>query len=167
MQGYKVYYTTNPNQPEASWDSQMVDNSELTTISELTPLAIYTVRVQAFTSMGAGPMSNPVKVKMQQGLCLFNLNFSNNSRFYVHIVHVPSNLNDINLNMTLFHIHMLPALQYTRLLDTKYGMLLFNDQLSNDNNFDNMMPIVLDFEWTTMTMYAMCARFTGEIWIQM
>ena len=69
--GYKVYYTTNPNQPEASWNSQMVDNSELTTISELTPLAIYTIRVQAFTSMGAGPMSNPVQVKTQQG----NLNF--------------------------------------------------------------------------------------------
>lgn len=68
FQGYKVYFTTNPSQPEASWDSQMVDNSELTTISELTPLAIYTVRVQAFTSMGAGPMSNPVKVKTQQGL---------------------------------------------------------------------------------------------------
>lgn len=67
LQGYKVYYTTTPNQPEASWDSQMVDNSELTTISELTPLAIYTVRVQAFTSMGAGPMSTPVKVKTQQG----------------------------------------------------------------------------------------------------
>lgn len=45
----------------------MVDNSELTTISELTPLAIYTIRVQAFTSMGAGPMSNPVQVKTQQG----------------------------------------------------------------------------------------------------
>lgn len=67
-QGYKVFYTMTPNQPEASWDSQMVDNSELTTISELTPLAIYTVRVQAFTSMGAGPMSNPVKVKTQQGM---------------------------------------------------------------------------------------------------
>ncbi|XP_059619067.1 tyrosine-protein phosphatase Lar isoform X2 [Phlebotomus argentipes] len=66
--GYKVYYTTNPNQPEASWDSQMVDNSELTTISELTPHAIYTVRVQAFTSMGPGPMSNPVQVKTQQGV---------------------------------------------------------------------------------------------------
>ncbi|XP_038108964.1 tyrosine-protein phosphatase Lar isoform X4 [Culex quinquefasciatus] len=66
--GYKVYYTTNPNQPEASWDSQMVDNSELTTISELTPHAIYTIRVQAFTSMGAGPMSNPVQVKTQQGV---------------------------------------------------------------------------------------------------
>lgn len=45
----------------------MVDNSELTTISELTPHAIYTIRVQAFTSMGAGPMSNPVQVKTQQG----------------------------------------------------------------------------------------------------
>lgn len=80
LQGYKVYYTMNPNQPEASWDSQMVDNSELTTISELTPLAIYTVRVQAFTSMGAGPMSNPVKVKTQQGpykrISLFSFSFS-------------------------------------------------------------------------------------------
>lgn len=46
----------------------MVDNSELTTISELTPHAIYTVRVQAFTAMGAGPMSTPVQVKTQQGI---------------------------------------------------------------------------------------------------
>lgn len=68
LQSYKVYYTTNPTQPEQSWDSQMVDNSELTTISELTPHAIYTVRIQAFTSMGAGPMSTPVQVKTQQGL---------------------------------------------------------------------------------------------------
>ncbi|CAH1716486.1 unnamed protein product [Chironomus riparius] len=68
INGYKVYYTTNPTQPEASWNSQMVDNSELTTISDLTPLAIYTIRVQAFTSMGAGPMSNPVQVKTQQGV---------------------------------------------------------------------------------------------------
>ncbi|XP_055372235.1 tyrosine-protein phosphatase Lar isoform X2 [Condylostylus longicornis] len=66
--GYKVYYTTDPNQPEAQWDSQMIDNNELTTISELTPHAIYTVRVQAFTSMGAGPMSAPVQVKTQQGV---------------------------------------------------------------------------------------------------
>lgn len=45
----------------------MVDNSELTTISELTQHAIYTVRVQAYTTMGPGPMSNPVQVKTQQG----------------------------------------------------------------------------------------------------
>ncbi|XP_053675759.1 tyrosine-protein phosphatase Lar [Anopheles nili] len=65
--GYKVYYTTTPNQPEASWDSQMETN-DMTTISELTPHAIYTIRVQAFTSMGAGPLSNPVQVKAQQGV---------------------------------------------------------------------------------------------------
>lgn len=47
----------------------MIDNSELTTVSELTPHAIYTVRVQAYTSMGAGPMSTPVQVKTQQGEC--------------------------------------------------------------------------------------------------
>lgn len=70
----------------------MVDNSELTTISDLTPLAIYTIRVQAFSSMGPGecvkfdwfvdalllthcicpqwigPMSGPVQVKTQQGV---------------------------------------------------------------------------------------------------
>lgn len=46
----------------------MVDNSELTTISDLTPHAIYTIRVQAFTSMGAGPLSSPVQVKIQQGV---------------------------------------------------------------------------------------------------
>lgn len=68
FQGYKIYFTTNPNQPEASWGSQMVDNSELTTIADLTPHAIYTVRVQAYTSMGAGPMSTPVQVKTQQGM---------------------------------------------------------------------------------------------------
>ncbi|XP_034098632.1 tyrosine-protein phosphatase Lar isoform X5 [Drosophila sulfurigaster albostrigata] len=66
--GYKVYYTTNSNQPEASWNARMIDNSELTTISELTPHAIYTVRIQAYTSMGAGPMSTPVQVKTQQGV---------------------------------------------------------------------------------------------------
>lgn len=35
FQGYKVYYTTDPTQSEQSWESQVVDNSELTTISEL------------------------------------------------------------------------------------------------------------------------------------
>ena len=70
LKGYKVYYTTNPSQPEASWNSQMVDNSELTTISELTPLAIYTIRVQAFTSMGAGPM-----VSVDDLMIVFNLTY--------------------------------------------------------------------------------------------
>ena len=67
-QGYKVYYTTDPNQQMASWQYQMVDNSQLTTISDLTPHSIYTIRVQALTSVGPGPLSTPVQIKTQQGV---------------------------------------------------------------------------------------------------
>jgi receptor-type tyrosine-protein phosphatase F len=67
LQGYKVFYTTNPGQVMANWDSQMVDNNQLTTISELTPHTIYTIRVQAVTNVGPGPLSAPVHVKTQQG----------------------------------------------------------------------------------------------------
>ncbi|XP_020708528.1 tyrosine-protein phosphatase Lar isoform X5 [Athalia rosae] len=66
--GYKVYYTTDANQGMASWLSQMVDNNQLTTISDLTPHTIYTIRVQALTSVGPGPLSLPVQVKTQQGV---------------------------------------------------------------------------------------------------
>jgi netrin-G3 ligand len=52
----------------ASWQYQMVDNSQLTTISELTPHTIYTIRVQALTSVGPGPLSLPVQIKTQQGV---------------------------------------------------------------------------------------------------
>lgn len=67
-QGYKVFYTTNPGLPIASWDSQVVDHSQLTTISDLTPHTIYTIRVQAETSVGSGPLSTPVQVKTQHGV---------------------------------------------------------------------------------------------------
>jgi netrin-G3 ligand len=53
--GYKVYYTTTPNKPLSQWDSQFVDNNKLTTISDLTPHTIYTIRVEAYTSIGPGP----------------------------------------------------------------------------------------------------------------
>ncbi|XP_075978544.1 tyrosine-protein phosphatase Lar isoform X4 [Anticarsia gemmatalis] len=66
--GYKIFYTTDPSQPLQSWHSQMMDNSHLTTISELTPHTVYTIRVQAFTSVGPGPISAPVQVKTQQGV---------------------------------------------------------------------------------------------------
>ncbi|KAJ8679234.1 hypothetical protein QAD02_015021 [Eretmocerus hayati] len=66
--GYKVYYTTEPEQPMSNWEFQTVDNSQLTTISELKPMHIYTIRVQALTSVGSGPLSAPVKVKTQQGV---------------------------------------------------------------------------------------------------
>jgi receptor-type tyrosine-protein phosphatase F len=66
--GYKVYYTTNSQLSMAQWESQVVDNNQLTTINELTPHTIYTIRVQAFTSVGPGPLSAPVHVKTQQGV---------------------------------------------------------------------------------------------------
>ncbi|VVC24818.1 Hypothetical protein CINCED_3A017850 [Cinara cedri] len=65
---YKVYYTTTPDQQYSSWNTMVVDNNQLTTINELTPMSVYTIRVQAFTSVGPGPMSSPVQVKMQQGV---------------------------------------------------------------------------------------------------
>jgi len=75
FQGYKVYYTVNPTQGMASWESQMVDNNQLTTISDLTPHTIYTIRVQAFTSVGPGPLSAPVLVKTQQGGMVYTSSF--------------------------------------------------------------------------------------------
>ncbi|XP_069359158.1 tyrosine-protein phosphatase Lar isoform X2 [Maniola hyperantus] len=66
--GYKIFYTSDPSQSLQSWHSQMMDNNHLTTISELTPHTVYTIRVQAFTSVGPGPISAPVQVKTQQGV---------------------------------------------------------------------------------------------------
>ena len=66
--GYKVYYTAQPSLPTTAWSTQMVDSNQLTTISDLQPHMIYTIRVQAFTTRGAGPLSAPVQVKTQQGV---------------------------------------------------------------------------------------------------
>ncbi|XP_059098877.1 tyrosine-protein phosphatase Lar-like isoform X3 [Tigriopus californicus] len=66
--GYKVYYTTNPGLSLSQWESQFVDNNKLTTISDLTPHTIYTIRVEAYTAIGPGPPSAPVQVKTQQGV---------------------------------------------------------------------------------------------------
>jgi netrin-G3 ligand len=50
--GYKVYYTTNSNLPLSQWESQFVDNNKLTTVSDLVPHTIYTIRVEAYTAIG-------------------------------------------------------------------------------------------------------------------
>ena len=52
----------------SNWQFQTVDNNQLTTISELTAHVIYTIRVQALTSVGPGPLSAPVQIKTQQGV---------------------------------------------------------------------------------------------------
>ncbi len=50
------------------WESQFVDNNKLTTIADLEPHTIYTIRVEAYTAIGPGPPSAPVQVKTQQGV---------------------------------------------------------------------------------------------------
>ena len=59
----QVYYTTKPQKSLSQWESQFVDNNKLTTISDLTPHTIYTIRVEAYTSIGPGPLSSPVQVR--------------------------------------------------------------------------------------------------------
>lgn len=66
--GYKIYYTSQPTLPITAWDVQSVDSNQLTTIADLQEQSIYSIRVQAFTSRGAGPLSPPVQVKTQQGV---------------------------------------------------------------------------------------------------
>ena len=71
LQGYKVYYTTNPNLALSQWESQFVDNNKLTTVSDLIPHTIYTIRVEAYTAIGPGLPSPPVQVCSQIHFLLF------------------------------------------------------------------------------------------------
>lgn len=69
ISGYRVYYTNHPSTPVASWPYIDVDDSALTTISELATDQIYTIRVSSITSTrGEGPLSPPVQVKTKQGV---------------------------------------------------------------------------------------------------
>ena len=66
----QVYFTTKPQLSLSQWESQFVDNNKLTTISDLTPHTIYTIRVEAYTSIGPGPLSTPVQVCFYYHGCL-------------------------------------------------------------------------------------------------
>ncbi|RWS18298.1 tyrosine-protein phosphatase Lar-like protein, partial [Leptotrombidium deliense] len=65
---YQVYYTINPSEAITQWKSQNVDSNLLTTVSDLQPRVIYTIRVRAHTSRGLSPLSAPTQVKTQQGV---------------------------------------------------------------------------------------------------
>jgi len=77
-QGYKVYYSLNPDLPLSRWFVLSVDNSQLTTISNLITNRTYAISVLAYTALGDGPMSwPPVLVKIQQGgSCLMHYSVS-------------------------------------------------------------------------------------------
>ncbi|XP_069819622.1 receptor-type tyrosine-protein phosphatase S-like [Dendropsophus ebraccatus] len=75
IRGYRVYYTMEPDEPVSNWLKYNVDDNLLTTIGNLLEHETYTVRVLAFTSVGDGPLSDPIQVKTQQGVPGQPMNF--------------------------------------------------------------------------------------------
>nr|XP_031545674.1 receptor-type tyrosine-protein phosphatase S [Vicugna pacos] len=75
IRGYRIYYTTEPEHPVGNWQKHNVDDSLLTTVGSLLQDETYTVRVLAFTSVGDGPLSDPIQVKTQQGVPGQPMNF--------------------------------------------------------------------------------------------
>ncbi|KAI4895204.1 hypothetical protein NFI96_004637 [Prochilodus magdalenae] len=68
IKGYRVYYTMDPSKPMSSWQIHNVQDSVITTIQSLVASETYTIRVLAFTSVGDGPFSDPVHVKVLPGV---------------------------------------------------------------------------------------------------
>ncbi|XP_035276867.1 receptor-type tyrosine-protein phosphatase S-like isoform X19 [Anguilla anguilla] len=68
IKGYRVYYTVDPSQPMSAWQIHNVQDSVITTVQSLTPSKTYTIRVLAFTSVGDGPFSDAIQVKVLLGV---------------------------------------------------------------------------------------------------
>ncbi|XP_053544618.1 receptor-type tyrosine-protein phosphatase S isoform X1 [Ictalurus punctatus] len=68
IKGYRVYYTMDPSQPMSNWKIHNVQDSVITTIQSLAPSETYTIRVLAFTSVGDGPFSDSVHIKVLPGV---------------------------------------------------------------------------------------------------
>ncbi|XP_049321884.1 receptor-type tyrosine-protein phosphatase S isoform X10 [Astyanax mexicanus] len=68
IKGYRVFFTMDPSQPVSMWQIHNVHDSVITTIQNLVASETYTIRVLAFTSVGDGPFSDPIHVKVLQGV---------------------------------------------------------------------------------------------------
>ncbi|XP_049603585.1 receptor-type tyrosine-protein phosphatase S isoform X6 [Syngnathus scovelli] len=68
VKGYRVYYTMDPSRPINEWKIHNVQDSLITTIQSLVTSETYTLQVLAFTSVGDGPFSDPVHVKVMPGV---------------------------------------------------------------------------------------------------
>uniref|UniRef100_A0A8C4NWD1 protein-tyrosine-phosphatase n=1 Tax=Dicentrarchus labrax TaxID=13489 RepID=A0A8C4NWD1_DICLA len=68
VKGYRVYYTMDPSRPMNEWHIHNVQDSVITTIQNLVTSETYTIQVLAFTSVGDGPFSDPVHVKVMPGV---------------------------------------------------------------------------------------------------
>uniref|UniRef100_A0A3B3BJ68 Receptor-type tyrosine-protein phosphatase F n=1 Tax=Oryzias melastigma TaxID=30732 RepID=A0A3B3BJ68_ORYME len=67
IQGYRVYYSSEPSDPLSTWQIHNTDNSQFTTISGLKTGLTYSLRVLGFTSVGDGPPSEVLRLKAQAG----------------------------------------------------------------------------------------------------
>ncbi|XP_041917462.1 receptor-type tyrosine-protein phosphatase S-like isoform X2 [Alosa sapidissima] len=68
IKGYRVYYTMDKDKPMSTWQIQNVQDSVITTIQSLVASETYTICVLAFTSVGDGPPSDPIHVKVLPGV---------------------------------------------------------------------------------------------------
>ncbi|XP_032386341.1 receptor-type tyrosine-protein phosphatase S isoform X6 [Etheostoma spectabile] len=68
VKGYRVYYTMDPSRTMSEWQIHNVQDSVITTIQNLVTSETYTLQVLAFTSVGDGPFSDPVHVKVMPGV---------------------------------------------------------------------------------------------------
>uniref|UniRef100_A0A673CFF8 Receptor-type tyrosine-protein phosphatase F n=1 Tax=Sphaeramia orbicularis TaxID=375764 RepID=A0A673CFF8_9TELE len=68
IRGYRVYYSSDHDAPLSAWQKHNTDDSQLTTISDLTADITYSLRVLGFTSVGDGPPSDVLQIKTQQGV---------------------------------------------------------------------------------------------------
>ncbi|KAK2179862.1 hypothetical protein NP493_469g03030 [Ridgeia piscesae] len=68
IKGYKVFYTLEEDLPISLWTVHQVDNTQLTTISNLLTNRTYSIRVMAHNSVGDSPLSPTIHVKTQQGV---------------------------------------------------------------------------------------------------
>ncbi|XP_014844014.1 PREDICTED: receptor-type tyrosine-protein phosphatase delta-like isoform X8 [Poecilia mexicana] len=68
VKGYRVYYTMDPSRAINEWQIHNVQDSVITTIQNLVTSETYTIQVLAFTSVGDGPFSDPVHVKVLRGV---------------------------------------------------------------------------------------------------
>ncbi|KAM4739996.1 protein tyrosine phosphatase receptor type Fa, partial [Anableps anableps] len=68
LQGYRIYYSSEPNNPISTWQIHNINDSKFTSISGLTPNITYSLRMLGFTAVGDGPLSDVLQIKTQQGV---------------------------------------------------------------------------------------------------
>uniref|UniRef100_A0A3Q2CCZ5 Receptor-type tyrosine-protein phosphatase F n=1 Tax=Cyprinodon variegatus TaxID=28743 RepID=A0A3Q2CCZ5_CYPVA len=68
LQGYRIYYRSEPSSPVSSWQILNTNDSRSTSISGLTPNITYSLRILGFTAVGDGPLSDVLQIKTQQGV---------------------------------------------------------------------------------------------------